>query len=335
MRNPRVWVGLAVSALFMALLLRQVDRDEVLTALAGVHVWWLPLAVAVEFAALWVRGVRWRLILDSTVRIRDRDAVSILLIGYAANNVLPLRAGELVRAQLLYTRHGAGRMATIGTIVVERIFDVLVLALFLASAVAAIEVEPALRQSALLLLLLAATAAGCVAVLAAWPRGADLLVRALGVLPPSVRPRARSVLGSFLGGLGALRGGPVWAGVAASSVMTWGLEATAYWLVGIAFGLPVGPAAFLAVCGAANLALAVPSTAGGIGPFEYLTGLLLRTYGAAAAVSAAYALVLHALLLAPVVVVGVILLWRHHLGIGALMRALQAGAAGTREAAEK
>ncbi len=324
MRNPRVWVGLAVSALFMALLLRQVDRDELLAALAGISGWWLPLAVAVEFLALWVRGVRWRLILDSTVRVRDRDAVSMLLIGYAANNVLPLRAGELVRAHLLYTRHGAGRLATLGTIVVERIFDVLVLALSLASAVAATEVDPALRRSAWLLLALASTAAASVAVLAAWPRGADLLVRTLGVLPASVRPRARVALGSFLGGLGALRGGRAWLAVALASAASWGLEAAAYWIVGLAFGLPVGPLAFLAVCGAANLALAVPSTAGGIGPFEYFTGLMLQAYGTTAAMSAAYALVLHALLLVPVVVAGLLLLWRQHLGIGALVHAQQA-----------
>lgn len=325
-RNPRVWIGLAVSALFMALLLRQVDRDELLASLAGVRVGWLVVAIAVEFIALWVRGMRWRLILHSTVRVRDRDAVAMLLIGYAANNVLPLRAGELVRAQLLYNRHGTGRLATLGTIVVERIFDVLVLALFLASAVAATEVDSALRSSALLLLVLASAAAVCVAVLAAWPRATELLVRMLGVLPAGIRPRARAALGSFLGGLSALRGGRAWLAVAAASTVSWALEAAAYWVVGLAFGLPVGPLAYLAVCGAANLALAVPSTAGGIGPFEYFTGLMLRTYGATAVVSTAYALVLHALLLVPVVVVGVLLLWRQHIGIGTIVHARAAAA---------
>ncbi len=109
MRNPRIWVGFAVSALFLALLLRQVDRGELVTALAGVHGEWLLLAVAVEFAALWVRGLRWRVVLATTVRVPTAEAWSVLLIGYAANNVLPMRAGEFVRAQLLHDQRGDSR----------------------------------------------------------------------------------------------------------------------------------------------------------------------------------------------------------------------------------
>ncbi len=87
-------IGLPI---FVVLLLRQVDRDEVVASLAGVHAGWLVLAVGVEFVALWVRALRWRVVLDSAVRISTGEAWSVLMIGYAANNLLPLRAGELVR----------------------------------------------------------------------------------------------------------------------------------------------------------------------------------------------------------------------------------------------
>ena len=75
---------------------------------------------------------RWRIVLDSTVRITTPNAVSLLLIGYAANNLLPMRAGDVVRAQLLHQQHGTSRLAGLGTVVVEKIFDGIILALFLA-----------------------------------------------------------------------------------------------------------------------------------------------------------------------------------------------------------
>ncbi len=107
LRNRRVWIGFAVSILFLALLLRQVDRDELSSALQEVNPAWLVAAFGIELAALWFRALRWRLILDSSVRLKTRDAFSIVIIGYAANNLLPVRAGELVRAQLVYDSHGS------------------------------------------------------------------------------------------------------------------------------------------------------------------------------------------------------------------------------------
>lgn len=337
MRNPRVWVGIAVSALFVVLLLRQVDRDEVVAELLNLrgNAGWLVLAVGVEFIALWVRALRWRVVLDSAVRISTGEAWSVLMIGYAANNLLPLRAGELVRAQLLYAAHGTGRLATLGTIVVERILDVLVLALFLASALVFVGDGTVLRQLAFLLLAVALLASALLAGLTAWPRGADMLVRMLSVLPEAIRPRATAALVSFLKGLRAVRGTRAWFAVVATSFATWGLEAAAYWLVGVAFGLPLSLGAFFGVAGAANLALAVPSTTGGIGPFEWSTQQMLDAFGVSITQGAAYALVLHALLLVPVVVVGLLLLWRQNLGLGTIVHAQRAAAEGTVEAAVK
>jgi uncharacterized membrane protein YbhN (UPF0104 family) len=136
-----------------------------------------------------------------------------------------------------------------------------------------------------------------------------------------VRSRAQRLLGNFLAGLGSLRGAGSWSAAAGMSVLTWLLEATAFWLVGESFGLDLDPALYLAVCGAATLAIAAPSTAGGVGPFEVSASLLLAAFGVASGPAAAYALVMHAVLIVPVVVIGVLLLWRQQLGIGALMRA--------------
>jgi hypothetical protein len=91
--------------------------------------------------------------------------------------------------------------------------------------------------------------------------------------------------------------------------------------VGTGFGLGLSPLVYFGLCGAANLAIAAPSTSGGIGPFEYFASLVAVWFGAQTAAATAYALVVHALVLIPVVVLGAILLWRQHLGFGSLLQA--------------
>ncbi len=303
LRNRRVWIGLLVSVVFLALLLRSVDGHELTAALEEIDPIWLVIAFAVELGALWFRALRWRLILDSHVRIKTQDAFSVVIIGYAANNLLPVRAGELVRAQLLHDSHGASRLGTLGTIVGGSDFLRVVAALMTAAFLVATVV---------------------LALLALQPRGSDIwTVRLLRLVPAKVRPRARVWLGSFLAGLAGLRGRRAWALVVGTTVISWGLEAVCYWLVGVGFGLDLDFPLYLAVTGAANLAIAAPSTAGGVGPFEFFAQKALTAFGVGAAAATVYALVLHALLLIPVVLLGIALLWRRHLGLGEMLRAGQ------------
>ncbi|MCC6381096.1 MAG: flippase-like domain-containing protein, partial [Dehalococcoidia bacterium] len=308
LRNRRVWIGLLVSVVFLALLLRSVDSHELTAALEEIDPLWLVAAFAVELGALWFRALRWRFILDSHVRVKTQDAFSVVIIGYAANNLLPVRAGELVRAQLLHDSHGASRLGTLGTIVVERIFDGLVLALFLAATIALAGGSDFLRAVAALMTAAFVVGTVVLALLALQPRGSDIwTVRLLRLAPTRIRPRARIWLGSFLTGLAGLRGRRAWALVLGATVASWGLEAACYWLVGLGFGLDLDFPLYLAVTGAANLAIAAPSTAGGVGPFEFFAQKALTAFGVGAATATVYALVLHALLLIPVVLLGIVL----------------------------
>ena len=311
----RALVGILGSAFFLVLLLRQVQLDEVGDAFRGVEWIWVVLAGVPFAAALWVRALRWQMILRPAVELRSSEATSLVVIGYAANNVLPIRVGEVVRAVLVERSTGAARMLVLGTIVVERVFDGLILALFLALTLATAGSNDTLR----LLAIVAAAGFVIATLILAWvaarPRQASTrLMRLLRFLPDRVRGRPRQWLGSFLGGLGQLRGIEAWTMVAGATALSWGLEAGAYWLVGEAFGLGLDPWLYLGVAGAANLAIAAPSTAGGIGPFEFFAREVLVVFGVATATGTAYALALHALILVPVVLAGLLLLWQRHLG---------------------
>ena len=322
LRRSRLWLGLLVSAFFLALLLWQVDRDELGGALRDVRPGWLLLAAPVYLGALWTRAWRWRLILRPHLQLGGRDAFALLMIGYAANNVLPVRAGEVVRAGLLQRDHGARWSVGLGTIVVERIFDGLVLTSFLVVTVALAGGNAVLRALAV------AGAAGFLAasmlivLLAARPRAGTAVTRALlRFAPAGLRSRASGWLEGFVGGLIGLGGGRSWALVTGATAAAWGLEAATYWLVGRAFGLGLDAPLYLGVTGAANLAIAAPSTAAGVGPFEFFAREAATVFGADTATATAYALALHALLIVPLTLVALLLLWRRGLGLRTLARA--------------
>jgi hypothetical protein len=318
----RAAIGLAVSLLFVALLLWRVDFVELGDAFTDAQPAWLAVAFGVYLVALWVRGARWRLALRGTTRISTNDATALVVIGYAANNVLPMRIGELVRVQLLHERHGADRARTLGTIGLERILDGLVLALFLAATIALA------GGNATLQVLAAVMGAGFVALtlglMLLGPRLArdpELATRLLAFAPGRLRGLIAPQLARLLEGLTAVRGAGAWTAIVVVSATSWALEAAMYLLVGVGMGLDLDAPLYLAVCGAANLAIAVPWTSGGIGPFELLARETTVVFGTTIAVGTAYAIALHALLLIPVVLLGLLLLWRRHIAVGTILRA--------------
>ena len=315
----RLVLGTAVSGACLALLFVRVDLPAVVEAARAARPAWLLLAVPLFAASIGLRAMRWRAILRPLVPLSRGDAAVLVLIGYAANNLLPARTGEVVRAVLLQRRHGVSAAAGLGTIVVERVLDGLVLALLLAGTLTLAGGTGPLRVLAgvagtgflgvaLALVLLAARPA------LAW-RVIDVALRAA---PASLAGRARALIERFVEGLTLLRHARAWVYVVATSVAAWTLEAGAYWAIGEAFALPLAPALYLAVCAAANLAIAAPSTSGGIGPYEFFAREVVVHFGTSAAAGTAYALALHAFVLAPVTVAGILLLWRRHLGIATL-----------------
>jgi uncharacterized membrane protein YbhN (UPF0104 family) len=105
-----------------------------------------------------------------------------------------------------------------------------------------------------------------------------------------------------------------------TSTVAWALEATMYFMVGVSFSLGEAFPIYMMVAAAANLAITLPSTSGGIGPFEALAKETLVFVGVGTSAAAAYAVALHALLLLPVVAAGLVFLWLINLSLGEALR---------------
>ncbi len=133
-RATRILAGIGVSALFVYLVLRNVSPGEILVHLGRTHWGWLGLSAALNLTMLWARGFRWQL-LFYPAQPSGWQLVSATTIGFAANNILPLRIGELVRSYLAARSVEISFWTALATLAVERVLDMLSILLILGAVV--------------------------------------------------------------------------------------------------------------------------------------------------------------------------------------------------------
>ena len=130
MKRWKFWLGLAISVVFMYFALKNLKLDEFWQAMKTANYWWILPGIAVYFIAVWVRAWRWHYLLRPIKKIPTRVMFPVTCIGYMGNNIYPARAGEVLRAVVLKRREGVPVSASLATIIVERIFDGVVMLAF-------------------------------------------------------------------------------------------------------------------------------------------------------------------------------------------------------------
>ena len=311
--NRKTLVGLAISISFFLLVFWRIPFSEFTSALSDANYFWLIPAVIVYFLAFALRAWRWQHLLAHLGNVSLARSYRVATIGYAANNVLPLRLGEFLRAYLLMRKPGLDMTAALATIAVERILDGLTLLLwlgvgllFFASIWSLSELLTYAAQAAAVIFL-GAGAAVMAAVLfpQAAIRAAEAIVRPL---PQRHRSRIITIVMSVLEGFASLRAGRKIPFYLLLSNAVWAGEALVYILVAKAMGIDASLIVMVVAVAASNLATTVPTTSGGIGPFELLAKETLVRAGTGAGLAVAYAIVIHATLWIPVTIAGVVLL---------------------------
>jgi uncharacterized protein (TIRG00374 family) len=316
-------VGIAISVIFGWLAIRGLNFHEVRTAIGDASPAWILAAVGVSVVGVTMRSERWRSLFPRDSRPGRVPTFWATQVGLLANNVLPVRAGELVRVLALSREAGLRRTAVLATVGVERVFDLAVIAgLELAVASRLPDADVARRFTLLAAGILAATAV-IVVVLAIAPvrRFAGSLLLRL----PMLRARGGVVIESLRTGLAALRDRQLAAVALLWTLASWLVLAFAGWCVLQAFDLhlPWHAALFLLV--AVTFAQAVPASAGSVGVFELAARSALVAYGVPPAVALSAGLVLHAVSALPFIVLGAVGMAR--LGVsGADLAHAEAGA---------
>jgi len=322
-------VGVAVSVLLLWWATRNVDFAEVGAHLRAAKPLPLLLGVLVATLTFVVRAIRWNYFLrsDAGEPVPWGPRWHSVAIGFMANNLLPFRAGEVIRA-LAISRLGDVRLsAAITSLVVERVLDGLalvslfVIGLFLsglptATTVGGVSVARAASFAAAFGSV--ALVAGLVMVL--WPQWTETVLRTL--LPEGrLRTRLISVGQGVTSGLSVLRSPSRMALVAVWSLVLWLVNGLSFFVMFSAFDIDVSMPGALLLQGALALGVSVPSTPGYVGPFEAAIVAVLELYAVPSSKAFSYAMAYHATTFLPIVLLGFWSLLRTPLAFRDLRRA--------------
>ena len=342
LKSYRFWLAIGISLLFLGLFFSRLDLRETWEKLGEADYFLLIPAILVYFVAVYFRTLRWQYLLAPVKTLAVVRLYPVVVVGYMANNLLPLRLGEVIRAYYIGEREKVSKVSALATIAVERVLDGLTLLFFAAVGslfLPLIGLLQGLGERAGIPWVLLALAmsmpfvliAAFMVVASSSPRWLEILVdRVTGKLPGRVGSRVNGFAHLFIDGLAVLQSPLRLLAVCLLSLPVWLVEALMYYLLAFSFGLDqvfsmtemVG--VILLVTAVSNLATAVPAAGGGIGTFEVAAAATLILLGVEASTSGAYTIVVHTALLVPVTLLGLIYLWIDKISLGQLTLASRA-----------
>jgi glycosyltransferase 2 family protein len=282
---------------------------------------WLGVALALYAVATLLRGERWHHILAfARVKARRSDCYALTTVGYMGNNVLPARAGEALRVVLLSSRCGASKRTLLGSVVAERLLDVIALGTIFVVVVYGVLTSRVLPTDRPLLV-----------------AGIGVLLAVLGVVAVSILrrhhvfERVRDWLRPLADAPRALlrREGAI---LLAATFVLWGFEAGVYLAVAKSVDLGISATGALYLVALTNFVAALPAAPGSIGTFDAAVAWGAGRLGASGSAALSYLILLRFVLYVPITVVGFIVLVTRYGGWSRLRSAvrLDAGAEASR-----
>jgi glycosyltransferase 2 family protein len=314
----RYWqllIGLLISAFFLYLVLPGLHLPDVWRSLQEANYWWLLPGIAVYFVGLWARTWRWHYMLRHLKPVPLRRLFPVVCIGYFGNNVYPARAGEVIRSYVLRRKENIALSSSLATVIIERIFDGLVMLIFVFLALPFAPIPVNFRNLVIILTVLLLLATVIFVWMAANPHHLARFYSWLAsrLLPERIRLRTDDIYDRFMQGLQSLTSPSDVVMIFATSVVIWLMETVKYWFVMHAFPFEVNFVVLMLMNGLVNLATTLPSAPGYIGTFDVPGIETLAAFGVERSLAASYTFTLHAALWFPVTIVGAYYFWREQL----------------------
>jgi uncharacterized protein (TIRG00374 family) len=303
--------GIAISAACLGYVAWRIDVDDAVRSLAEFRWLFLPVALLSLASGYTMRVLRWYTMLRTSGAQMSRKACIAPLVGSVAlNNVLPMRLGDVMRALVFPAAIGVARAAATGSLVMERLFDLMTLLACLAIGVvlsAGTHLSAWTGTVAMVLAAIGGTSLTLVFFfsdrLARWCAGVALRMSSeRQARRRRVFAAGRDLLRSF----DAMSRLPVLVMLFGYSALVWTGEAGVYWALLAGFGLEAGPATALIVMSIATLSTLVPSAPGYVGPFHLAAFAAISMLGGTQGQAASFAVLSHLALWLPTTLAGAI-----------------------------
>ncbi len=308
LKAGRAIVGVAVSAVFAWATLSRVDLGAAGQALSRAALPGIAIAVAFAWFEIAARAWRWRFLLSPLGHVRYGQAFAYTCVGYFANTLLPMRLGDVARAYLAATALRLPRLATLGSIVTERLADgltILVVATGLGLAVAGGSTIAPLEMWIFL-------AVACVLVLIAL---SVLVQKRWQMVEALVPERIRAMGVKLIHGSRAAGSPRGFSTLVGSTLAAYLFAVAAMSFVAGSVGVHLTPIQAAFAMAWIGLSTAIPAAPGSVGTYEFVGVSVLTMLGQDPASALAAVVLLHVIGTLPVALVGLAMTWALHLRV--------------------
>ena len=298
----RATIGIAISVIALWILVQSVDIPQALEVLGTASPAWIAVMLITTTVDIAARGARWRALLAPIAPLRYRRVLGYTYIGYLANNVLPARLGELYRSHALGEGEGISRTTVLGTVVVERVVDTVMVVAIAALAVVVLSVRGVMTSAVLLGLAFVALLVIVLGLGIAAHRlpGADRVAAII-----ARRPRLLELARRLREGL-AVAGRPRTIGAAlVFSALAWAASTGTFLAAGQSIGVELSVAQAALLTSGVALVTIVPSGPGYVGTFELTVVAIADGFGIPRDSAFALGLLVHVMILATTSIGGV------------------------------
>jgi uncharacterized protein (TIRG00374 family) len=315
-----ITLGIVISVVLIWALFRNIDFSELAGALKGANYLWLIPNVAFIVLTMYQRAYRWRAMVAPIKHVAFQRLLASTCIGFMANNVLPLRLGEFVRAYSLSAREKEiTKSASLATIFVERmVFDLVALLLIFGGVIyfSHLKLDPTMRQGLIIAIIIALAGIVFMVSLALKPSQAgNLLTRYLFFVPDNIKTKIAGLVLKFSRGLEFLTDWRKVLAVAVQTLLIWLLMGLSNIFVFKAFDLNLPIDAAYVVLVVVSISILVPSSPGFVGVYHAGAVWSLIQYGVSREDALSCALVLHAAQYIVVTLMGFYFLKKEHLSL--------------------
>jgi uncharacterized protein (TIRG00374 family) len=307
----------------MVFLLNKIDFSSLGAALRSADYRYVFLAVCATFLSYFLRAVRWRYLLISEKSIPLSSLYPATIIGYMANNLLPARLGEFVRAYTLAKKEQLATPAVFASLVIDRLFDGFTVLLLLLLTLFTLRLPSGMEDAALALrgggMLMFFLYCGVVLFLYLLKRQTMQTLAAVGYIlkpfPNRLSDHIIPLLGSFIRGIRLSSRGRHIVAIIATSAGIWLMCLLSIDMTLRSFNvhLPVAASMFILIM--LVFAVMVPASPGFIGTYHYACYKGLTVFNIPETTSVSVALVMHGTGFFPVIIAGFYYLWKNKLSL--------------------
>ncbi len=266
-------LGIGVSVGCFALSMKGTNTEQLKAGFANANYLSLPLMLGLLFAFYWLKTLRWQWLLAPVAPLTYKQLFPPMIIGFAANNLLPAHLGEFIRVFVVRKKYGVPASTVLSTVILERIFDVLaILTLFGVGLMFTDDLPSNYRNAAIGLGTVAGFVVVAVAMYLIWTDAFIAFFKWclswFPFLPAKLTTGILEMLLKGADGLAALRSWKTVLLIAASSLLQWLLNGMIAYVALRAFQIDVTMATGLIVTGVTAFGVTIPSTPGYFGVIQ-------------------------------------------------------------------